>query len=172
MNINSGGNENCVLVLSSYIDVCNFSYDTQREWKLVLEQKECFRSIAMWMTKTQQNNLLQNLSQFINILIPILMQAQYDSYFKPWFICSPTIVIREMKHQMCVIPQIIFITRCDTPHRTIYLAWLVRLNLKVSVIQEMNLQESTHRRDEFTRKYTSFWLSHHKCDSGDNTVGW
>ena len=66
----------------------------------------------------------------------------------------------------------IFITRCDTAHRTIYSAWLVRLNLKVSVIQEMNLQESTYRRDEFTRKYTSFWLSHCKRDSGDNTVGW
>jgi hypothetical protein len=63
-------------------------------------------------------------------------------------------------HQTRVIPQIIFITRCDTPHRTIYLAWLVRLNLKVSVIQEMNLQKSTYRRDEFTRKYTSFQLSH------------
>ncbi len=53
----------------------------------------------------------------------------------------------------------IFITRCDTPNRTIYSAWLVRLNLKVSVIREMNLQESTFRRDEITRKYTSFWLS-------------
>ncbi len=63
-------------------------------------------------------------------------------------------------HQMRVIPQIIFITRCDTPHRTIYLAWLVRLNLKVSVIWKMNWQESTYRRDEFMRKYTSFWLSH------------
>jgi hypothetical protein len=46
------------------------------------------------------------------------------------------------------------------------------LNLKVSVIQEMNLQKSTYRQDEFTRKYTSFRLSHRKCDSGDNTVGW
>ncbi len=53
----------------------------------------------------------------------------------------------------------IFITRCDTPHRTISSAWLVRLNLKVSVIREMNLQESTYRRDEFTRKYTSFRMS-------------
>ncbi len=31
-------------------------------------------------------------------------------------------VIREMKHQTRVIPQMIFITRCDTPHRTMYLA--------------------------------------------------
>ena len=53
----------------------------------------------------------------------------------------------------------IFITRCDTPHRTIYSAWLVRLILKVSVIREMNLRESTYRQDEFLRKYTSFWLS-------------
>jgi hypothetical protein len=53
----------------------------------------------------------------------------------------------------------IFITRCDTPHRTIYSAWLVRLNLKVSVIREMNIRESTYRQDEFTRKYTSFQLS-------------
>ncbi len=53
----------------------------------------------------------------------------------------------------------IFITRCDTPHRTIYSAWLIRLNLKVSVVWEMNLQESAYRRDDFTRKYTSFWLS-------------
>ena len=77
-----------------------------------------------------------------------------------------------MKHKRHVIPQIIFITRCDTPNRTIYLARLVRLNLKVSVIREMNLRESTYRQDEFTRKYTSFRLSHHKRDIGDNTVGW
>ncbi len=80
---------------------------------------------------------------------------------------STTSVIREMKHQTRVIPQIIYITRRDTPHRTIYLAWLIRLNLKVSVIREMSLRESTYRRDEFTRKYTSFWLSHPKRDSGD-----
>ncbi len=55
--------------------------------------------------------------------------------------------------------RIFFITRCDTPHRTIYLAWLIRLNLKVSVIWEMNLRESTYRQDEFMRKYTNFWLS-------------
>jgi hypothetical protein len=57
---------------------------------------------------------------------------------------------------MRVIPQIKYITRCDTPHRTINSAWLVRLNLIVSVIWEMNLGESTYRQDEFTRKYTSF----------------
>ncbi len=62
-----------------------FSYETQREWKLVLKQKECFRLIAVWMTKTQQNDLLQNLPRFINILIPIPMPTQSDSYFKPWF---------------------------------------------------------------------------------------
>ncbi len=63
-------------------------------------------------------------------------------------------------HQTRVIPQIIYmVTRCGTPHRTIYLAWLVRLNLKESEIWEMNLWESTYRQDEFTRKYTSFWLS-------------
>jgi hypothetical protein len=28
-------------------------------------QKECFRSIVVWMTKTQRNNLSQNLPQFI-----------------------------------------------------------------------------------------------------------
>ncbi len=62
-------------------------------------------------------------------------------------------------HQTHVIPQIIYmVTRCGTSHRTIYLVWLVRLILKVSVIREMNLQESTYRWDEFTRKYTSFWL--------------
>ncbi len=60
---------------------------------------------------------------------------------------------------MCDTSANIFIPRSDTPHRTIYLVWLVRLNLKVSVIWEMNLRESTYRRDEFTRKYTSFWLS-------------
>ncbi len=65
-----------------------FSYETQREWKLVLKQKECYRLIAVWMTKTQQNNLLQNLPQFIYILIPIPMRTQSDSYFKPWFLCS------------------------------------------------------------------------------------
>ncbi len=59
----------------------------------------------------------------------------------------------------CDISDNIFITRCDTPHRTIYSAWLVRLNLKVSVIREMNLRERTYRQDEFTRKYISFWLS-------------
>jgi hypothetical protein len=49
-------------------------------------------------------------------------------------------------HQTRVIPQIIFfITRCDNPHRTIHSAWLIRLNLKVSVIREMNLRESTYR---------------------------
>ncbi len=48
---------------------------------------------------------------------------------------------------------------CDTPHRTIYSACLVRLNLKVRVIREMNLRESTYRQDEFMRKYTRFCLS-------------
>ncbi len=42
-----------------------FSYETQREWKLVLEQKECFHLIVVWTTKPQQNNLSQNLPQFI-----------------------------------------------------------------------------------------------------------
>ncbi len=57
-----------------------FSYETQREWTLVLKQKECFRSIAVWMTKTQRDDLSQNLPRFINILIPIPMQTQSDSY--------------------------------------------------------------------------------------------
>jgi hypothetical protein len=35
------------------------------------------------------NNFSQNLPQFINILIPIPMRAQSDSYFKQWFLCSP-----------------------------------------------------------------------------------
>ena len=35
----------------------------------------------------------------------------------------------------------------------------------------MNLRESTYRRDEFTRKYTSFRFSHRKRDYGDYTVG-
>ena len=76
------------------------------------------------------------------------------SLYKFWRFGSALVTKR-----MWYLPQIIFITRCDTPHRTIYLAWLVRLNLKVSLIREMNLQESTYRQDEFTRKYTSFWLS-------------
>ncbi len=57
---------------------------------------------------------------------------------------------------VCDTSDNIFITKCDTPHRTIYSARLARLNLKVNVIWEMNLRESTYRRDEFTRKYTSF----------------
>ncbi len=48
--------------------------------KLVLKQKKCFHLIAVWMTKTQQNNLLQKLPRFINILIQILMGTQSDSY--------------------------------------------------------------------------------------------
>jgi hypothetical protein len=35
---------------------------------------------------------------------------------------STTSVLWEMKHQMRVIPQIKYITRCDTPHKTIYSA--------------------------------------------------
>ncbi len=62
--------------------------ETQREWKLVLEQKECFHSIAVWMTKTQQTDLSQNLLRLRNISIPIPMRTQSDSYFKRWFLCS------------------------------------------------------------------------------------
>ncbi len=80
-----------------------FSYETQREWKLVLKQKECFRSIALWMTKTQRNNLLQNLPQFINILIPTPMRTQSDSYFKAWFLCSPKIRLINLKGTFSVL---------------------------------------------------------------------
>ncbi len=55
-----------------------FSYETQREWKLVLEQKECFGSIAVWMTKTQQNNLAK--PSTIHILIPTPMLTQNDLF--------------------------------------------------------------------------------------------
>jgi hypothetical protein len=42
------------------------------------------------MTKTQRDDLLQNLPRFINILIPTPMRTQSDSYFKQWFLCSHT----------------------------------------------------------------------------------
>jgi hypothetical protein len=52
--------------------------------------------IVVWMTKTQQKDLSQNLPRFINILIPIPMQTQSDSYFKALFLCSPTTMRRVM----------------------------------------------------------------------------
>ncbi len=85
--------ENCKAILTFWCIVPMWmfaiSYETKREWKLVLKQKERFHLIAVWMMKTQQNNLLQNLPWFKHILIPIPMWTQSDSYFKPWFLCSP-----------------------------------------------------------------------------------
>ncbi len=64
-----------------------FIWDTAG-MKTCSETERCFRSIVGWMTKIQQDNLSQNLPQFMNILIPILMRTQSDSYFKQWFLCS------------------------------------------------------------------------------------
>ncbi len=86
---------------------------------------------------------------------------------------STTSVIQKMTHRMCVIPQIIFITRCDTPHKSfflIFLAWFVRLNQNLSVILEF-MRKYVQERLVY-EKVQKFRLSHQKCDRGDNTVGW
>ncbi len=93
------------------------------------------------------SHLLSILISYVTLFYLLLPCSNFGNWDQP---LSPN---------TCDTSDNIFITRCGTPHRTIYLAWLVRFNLKVSVIREMNLRESTYKRDEFTRKYTSFWLS-------------
>ncbi len=62
--------ENCkfqsnshVLVYRSYVDICNFHM--RHSGNETCSGTACFGSIAVWMTKTQRNNLSQNLQRFM-----------------------------------------------------------------------------------------------------------
>ncbi len=83
--------ENCKLILTFWWMVPTwtfaiFIWETQRDWKLVLE-KRIFQSDAAWMTKTHREQSLAIPSTIhIPILIPVTRQS--DSYFKQWFLRS------------------------------------------------------------------------------------
>ncbi len=64
---------------SSYVEVCNFHMRHSGN-ETCSETERMFCSIAVWMTKTQQNDVLENLPRFIHILIPIPMRTHSDSY--------------------------------------------------------------------------------------------
>ncbi len=75
-----------------------------------------------------------------------------------------------MTRQMRVIPQIIFITRCDTPHKTFFFGVTCYIKPK----------GMCDTRNEITRRYVQeglvykkvwkFRLSHQKRDRGDNVI--
>jgi hypothetical protein len=63
-----------------------FIWETQQDWKLVLERISWLDCV--WMTKThRRQSLAKPSTNHILILIPL--RRQPDSYFKRWFLRSP-----------------------------------------------------------------------------------